>query len=489
MIRKKIIISNLMMIWIPVVFLFALVFVWLNTAGKRYWMPIEEMYEDQNGVISAQNLIYAYQDELWDTNWEQLETLDEGELNKSPNMLRIQQELRDIGYHFTVIMDEKSLYSNLTQEEKRQMEQLIGPVPEQAKTVTIGDEDTSVIKCTFYEGGEECSIIAVNEGKSSVLNSRSYLQSHVIPYIWLFLGILTVTIIFVNACCSGWITKLILPPLQEIKKGMKKIRDGEFRGDIPILHQDELGEVCNEFNEMKQYLKKSREERMKYEIYRKELISGVSHDLRTPLTTIKGYVDGILDGIANTEEMRHKYLLAVKTRADDMENLINQLSVYNKMENQVFEYQMEKTELGAYISDYLEENKGFAQEHCLSVSCEKQEEVYVNLDKKEFKRVMDNIFTNSIRYRQKKSSHIEIVIQRMTDVAVLKITDDGPGVPNEDLEKIFESFCRLDKSRTHFQEGSGLGLAIVKRIVNDHRGTVLAKNHMGLEICMQLPAA
>lgn len=487
MIQKKIIISNLLMIWVPVGFLLILAVIWLNTAGKRYWTPLEEMYEDQNGVISAQNLIYAYQDELWDTNWEQLETLDEGGLNKSPDMIRIQKELTDIGYHFLVVMDEKSLYLNLSSVEKQQMEQLIGPIPEQAKTVTMGDADTSVIKCTFSEGGEECSIIAVNEGNNNMLGRKSYLQNHVIPYIWLFLALLTASIIFVNSCCSRWIVTLILPPLQEIKKGMQKIRDGEFYEDIPVLRQDELGEVCCEFNEMKQYLKKSREERMKYEIYRKELISGVSHDLRTPLTTIKGYVGGILDGIASTEEMRHRYLLAVKTRADDMENLINQLSVYNKMENHVYQYQMEKTELVQYVSEYLEENKGFAEENHVVISLPEKEKSYINLDHKEFKRVMDNIIMNSIRYRQKADSRMEIHIHRQKDTVLLEMKDDGPGVPQEDLEKIFESFCRLDVSRTHFQEGSGLGLAIVKRIVSDHKGTVKAKNNSGLEICMEFP--
>lgn len=487
MIRKKIIISNLLMIWVPVGLLFVLAVLWLNTAGKRYWTPIEEMYEDQNGVISAQNLIYTYQDELWDTNWEQMETLEDGGFHKSPDMIRIQQELTEIGYHFAVIIDEKNLYSNLSSTDRQQMEQLIGPIPEQAKTVTVGDDNTSVIKCTFYEGEEECSIIAVNEGKNRVLNSKSYLQSHVIPYIWLFLAILALSIIFVNFCCSRWIVKLILPPLQEIKKGMKKIRDGEFWGDIPVIRQDELGEVCSEFNEMKRYLKRSKEERMKYEVYRKELISGISHDLRTPLTTIKGYVGGILDGIANTEEMKNRYLLAVKTRADDMENLVNQLSAYNKMENQVFPYQMEKTELGQYISCYLEENKGFAQEHQLTVSLQRKEDSYINMDQKEFKRVIDNILMNSIRYREKENSRIEIQVQKMADRIALSIADDGPGVPQKNLERIFESFCRLDVSRTRFQEGSGLGLAIVKRIVKDHRGTVTAKNNHGLEICMQFP--
>lgn len=490
MIRKKVILSNLFMIFIPVILLICFGMIWLNTAGRRYWAPIEEMYEDQNGVISVQNLIYAYQEELWDTNWERLESAEKenGKLDRSPKMLRLQKELTSLGYHFMVALDGKTLFSNLSQEERNQMDELIGNVPEQAKTITAGNDKASVIKCTFHESEEECAIVAVNEEKNHVLNSQSYLQRHIIPYIWLLLAVLGVSVLSVNVLCSRWIMKLILPPLQEIKAGMKKIREGELRGDIPVIRQDELGEVCEEFNEMKQYLLKSREERTKYEEYRRELFSSVSHDLRTPLTTIKGYVAGILDGIADTEEMKHRYLLAVMNRAEDMENLVNQLSIYNKMENHVFQYQMEETELGAYILQYVDENKEFARENHLEIFCRIEESCEMLLDRKQFKRILDNILMNSIRYREKEVSRIYIYVKKEKRRAFLCIGDDGPGVPEADLEKIFESFCRLDESRTRFQEGSGLGLAIVKRIVHDHKGTIRAKNHDGLEICIRFPA-
>ena len=114
-------------------------------------------------------------------------------------------------------------------------------------------------------------------------------------------------------------------------------------------------------------MKRSKEEQLKYETYRKELISGISHDLRTPLTTIKGYVGGILDGIADTEEKREKYLLAVQTRTNDLENLVNQLSSYNKMENHMFRYQMEQTDLKEFMSGYLEENEAFIRENRLDI--------------------------------------------------------------------------------------------------------------------------
>lgn len=498
-IRKKLIISNLLMILVPVVVFLLLGYVWLCTAGRSYWSPIEEMYEDKNGVISAQNLIYAYQDELWDTNWTNLEDNSaRGEsISQSPQMIRLNDELTDLGYHFAVTMEGETLYSNLTQEDQEQARNLIGDMSGQAQSVTAGTEETSVIKCTFYEDGEACSILAVNNGKNDILNSRSYLQRHVIPYVWLFVILLVIAVLVINGCCTGWITRLILPPMKEIQKGMQKIRAGDLDGDIPVLRQDELGELCGEFNEMKQYLRKSEEERRKYEMYRRELISGVSHDLRTPLTTIKGYVRGILDGIADTKEKQERYLLAVQTRTEDMENLVEQLSSYNIMENHIFRYKMEKTDLAEFIACYLSENQEYLEENKVkvSVSTEKSgdgnqtgETLWAVIDTREFRRVFDNIIINTIRYRTKESSRMNVELKRQDSRLLLNIADDGPGVPDEDLEKIFESFCRLDASRTRCSEGSGLGLAIVKRIVLDHNGILHAENRGGLAVCIELPA-
>lgn len=257
--------------------------------------------------------------------------------------------------------------------------------------------------------------------------------------------------------------------------------------DIPVLRRDELGEVCEEFNEMQRQLRRSKEEQAKYETYRKGLISSVSHDLRTPLTTIKGYVGGILDGIADTEEKKKKYLLAVQTRTNDLENLVNQLSSYNKMENHMFRYQKEPTDLKQFVREYLEENEAFIRQNRLDILLSADDGVSLVMDRGAFKRILDNLLTNSIRYREKEQSQIRITIQRKDGQVFWSVADDGPGVAESCLEKIFESFCRLDEARSHCSEGSGLGLAIVKWIVTDHQGVIYARDREGLDICMEFP--
>ena len=130
---------------------------------------------------------------------------------------------------------------------------LLGPIPGQAKSVTVGDESVSVIICSFYEDGEECSIIAVSNGAGNVLESKSYLQKYVVPYIWFFGACVVLIVVLVNTCCSRWINSLILPPKKEIRQGMKKVKSGVLDGEIPVLRQDEQGEVCEEFNNLMRY--------------------------------------------------------------------------------------------------------------------------------------------------------------------------------------------------------------------------------------------
>ena len=123
---------------------------------------------------------------------------------------------------------------------------LLGPIPGQAKSVTVGDESVSVIICSFYEDGEECSIIAASNGAGNVLGSKSYLQKYVVPYIWFFGACVVLIVVLVNTCCSRWINSLILLPMKGYERntaGNEKVKSGVLDGEIPVLRQDEQGEV------------------------------------------------------------------------------------------------------------------------------------------------------------------------------------------------------------------------------------------------------
>ena len=137
------------------------------------------------------------------------------------------------------------------------------------------------------------------------------------------------------------------------------------------------------------------------------------------------------------------------------------------------------------MAEYLEENEAFIREYSLEIGLYAEEGAALMMDRGAFKRILDNLLTNSIRYREKNQSRIEIRVQKKEGRIFWSVADDGPGVAENCLEKIFESFCRLDEARSHCSEGSGLGLAIVKRIVTDHQGSIYARDRVGLEICME----
>ena len=248
--------------------------------------------------------------------------------------------------------------------------------------------------------------------------------------------------------------------------------------------------MCKDFNAMRAYLKESVEQRLEDEQKRKDLISGISHDLRTPLTSIRGYVEGLLDGIASTPEKQEKYLRAIQVRTGNMVDMVNSLSEYNRLNSREFRYHMEQGNLRRFVEQYLDIYMLEARQKQVDIEFYAAEEEYpVLFDAKEWKRILYNLFTNTVRYRKKHSSRVRILLglDEQKELVRFVFSDDGPGVPEESLERIFDSFYRTDESRKNAENGSGIGLAVVKEIIKGHGGSVTAQNQNGLAIKIALP--
>lgn len=482
--KQKIRLSNILMVFIPLLVTSVVVIVCINTSLGSYWHTLETMYKDENGIQSAQSLIYTYKKELWEKDWES------AALDKTEKMNHLEKKLADMGYYILVKINGEQIYSSISEEDMKAAQAVAGDAIHTAKTLTASKGNVSVIKYTFYRDDDTGSIIAVNNGHRSE-KVKSYLQTYILKYIIGFVILFFVMILFVNAVLSWWISGNVLKPLKKLSVGAKEIRDGTLDAVIEYDRQDEFGEVCRDFNEMREYLKQSVEQRLEYENRRRELITGISHDLRTPLTSISGYVDGLLDGIAATPKMQARYLKAIKTRAKDLERLVDSLSEYNRLENESIQYHLERVNMKIFIKQYLEDNRGEADKCRVSISFECKSQVCMAMiDGKEFKRILDNLFTNAVRYRQKEDCTVELRLEQsdVNRMVVFTFSDDGPGVPQESLERIFESFYRVDDSRTRAGEGSGIGLAVVKEIVKGHGGKVHAENRNGLTIVITIPA-
>lgn len=508
-IKTKIILSNILMIAIPILCAGLIGFIGVKQIDSKYLYSLEKMFEDENAVVSAQSTIYEYQEELWDTNWKQMEEeeighqgedeesnikwseleIQKNELNQSNEMYNLGKELETMGYHFSVFMNGDCQYSNLTTADSEIIQQIAGNSITHVRSMVVGEGRASVIKNSFEKEESDCVIIAVNNGNIAWNeNEISYLKQHLLQFIVCFLIIVVAVIFATNAILSGYILKLILPPLQLLSSGTKRIREGDLDTPIVYLNNDEIGEVCEDFEEMRGYLKESALERVRYETYRRELMSGISHDLRTPLTSIKGYLEGLATGIAKNMDMQKRYFRAIEVRTNDLERLVDNLSVYTRLENHDIKYEKQRFDLKDFLSRYIYDRNLELNNNCIRISVVAKDQNYlVCLDQIELIRVFDNLFSNTFKYRKKSVSNVNISLENVNQRIVCSYEDDAGGVPEESLHRIFDSFYRVDESRNNAGDGSGLGLAIVKDIITGQDGRIWAENgNSGLKIMIEV---
>ena len=220
---------------------------------------------------------------------------------------------------------------------------------------------------------------------------------------------------------------------------------------------------------------------MKSENESKELISNIAHDLKTPITAIQGYAEGILDGVASSPEMMEKYIRTIYNKANDMSRLIDELTYYSKIDTNKIPYNYKKLSVREYFDDCAEEigldmeSRGIEFAYQNSVA----EDVLVIADPEQLRKVINNIVGNSVKYLDKTPGHVSIHVSDIGDFIQCDISDNGCGVAKQDLTRIFERFFRTDASRNSLRGGSGIGLSIVKKIIEDHGGRIWASSVEG----------
>ena len=293
----------------------------------------------------------------------------------------------------------------------------------------------------------------------------------------------------ITLIASQRIGKAVLVPLRELKRGAVQVAEGNLDDRIAYEGKDEFEEVCQAFDDMRYKLKESGEKIARYEEQRKEMLAGISHDLRSPLTSIKGYAMGLRDGIAKTEEMKRRYCDAILTRTGDLERLTESLSLLVRLERDGSWLRLERVCLDEYIRQLLEEKQAWLGEQKVDVTYRTDApEAEVKLDIREMQRVFMNLFDNTVRYRTSESSNVVIDVKQGSGEVKISFADDGPGVGPKHIDHIFESFYRADESRTSPEKGSGIGLAVVKQIIEGQGGQIHASSENGLRIEMTLPS-
>ena len=327
---------------------------------------------------------------------------------------------------------------------------------------------------------------SVQAGVPDTILNRPYYTSSYVPEIkallgeMLLLGVLIIS--FMGGLLIMWIYRSLLRPLHKLQEATKQIRDGNLDFTLDVDDEDEIGMLCQDFEEMRLRLKESQEEKLQYDKESKELISNISHDLKTPITAIKGYVEGIQDGVASSPEKLNKYIRTIYNKANDMDRLIDELTFYSKIDTNKIPYNFSKINVAEYFGDCVEEvgldmeTRGIELGYFNYVD----EDVVVIADAEQMKRVINNIIGNSLKYLDKKKGILNIRIKDDGDFIQVIIEDNGKGIAAKDLPYIFDRFYRTDSSRNSSKGGSGIGLSIVKKIIEDHGGRIWATSKEGI---------
>ncbi len=296
----------------------------------------------------------------------------------------------------------------------------------------------------------------------------------------------TLILIFTSLIVGIWIYGSISIPLLKLKKATQNIKEGNLDFAIDAEGNDEFSELCRDFDEMRVRLKESAEEKMVLDKENKELISNISHDLKTPITAVKGYVEGIMDGVADTPEKMDRYIKTIYNKTIEMDHLINELTFYSKIDTNRIPYNFSKLNVDDYFSDCAEEvsleleTKGIR----LIYSNYVESDVLVIADGEQIRRVIHNIIGNAIKYMDKSNGIIQLRVKDVGDFIQVEIEDNGKGIAAKDIHYIFDRFYRTDVSRNSSKGGSGIGLSIVKKIMEDHGGKVWATSKPGIGTIM-----
>ena len=324
----------------------------------------------------------------------------------------------------------------------------------------------------MFQGERLLSVYGID-----VMNLTNEIKILLIDALFCMICILVITGIILGF----WLVSGISSPIENLTKATKNIRDGNLDFEVKVEGVQEIQELCKDFEEMRVKLKLANEEKLEADRQNRELISNISHDLKTPITAVKGYVEGIMDGVADTPEKMDRYIRTIYNKANEMDRLINELTFYSKINTNRIPYNFNKVNVRDYFEDAAEEieydltakNVEFEYQNAVAP------EVMVIADVEQMRRVINNIVGNSVKYMDKDEKKISLHIRDAGDEIEVSITDNGKGIPSKDIGNIFNRFYRADTSRNSGQGGSGIGLSIVKKIMEDHGGRVWAESKEG----------
>lgn len=276
--------------------------------------------------------------------------------------------------------------------------------------------------------------------------------------------------------------------VREIISGVERMKSGDLMEEIPVQGEDEFSEIAASINEMRQNLYETMESQKAVEKTKDELITNVAHDLRTPLTSILGYLDLLTQGDFLTEEQKQKYLGIVSSKAKQLETLVKDLFDYTRYDKNKVKIKKEILDLNLFVPQLVDEFYPSFMDHQLECRTDFYEgALNIEGNGELLARAIGNLISNAIKYGA-DGKLVEVHTGLKDKMAFVAIVNYGKIIPAKDLDKIFDKFYRVENSRSLKTGGTGLGLAIAKNIVNLHEGAIWAtSDESGTRFQIELP--
>jgi histidine kinase len=465
-IRFRLLLSNLAMILVPIIFVFlsallvALLFRGDIKEMRNIYLPPEHYHQ-----LSEKDQLFI------DIHKETLK--NPGQFLDPTYLKKIDSQLNKTGATSLVVRKGNQMVYLPTKLKGLEMEELppFGFFGEVDPVERIDHQFISIKKLDFfYPDGAEGSLFFVTDASSLAQFARTSF-----PILFM---VLIIILIGTNGLLTYYGSRSIIRPIRGLQKAAKRMKEGDLTLTIPVTSKDELGQLAQGFEEMRVRLKDSIEKQLAYEENRKELIANISHDLKTPITTIKGYVEGIRDGVANSPEKVDRYIQTIYSKSIELDHMIDELFLYSKLDLQRLPFHFEKIHFDDYLQDFVEELRFDLEEKNVEINLqiEKNGDYQIIGDREHLKRVITNIVDNSLKYIDKPDKELSFHLSTVDSLVLFKLTDNGPGIADENLSIIFDRFYRADMARGTEKGGSGLGLSIAKRIIEEHHGSIWAES-------------
>ncbi|WP_139998510.1 sensor histidine kinase [Paenibacillus paridis] len=473
-IRVKLYMSYLAMVFVPVILMIAFMLFYFYAGGIE---DVREAFDKERKEPYLQALVYGELSYVLEN--------DAGKLEDKEYLSDIQQRLGDLwaGYLFSKNGRITSVAPFLEQVAPGQNWQKLLEEPPATVAFSSYRFETYNIDFKYPDGSDGRGVL--------------FRRNDTVPIYWRPVGT-AFSLAFIgltSLLLTYFVSRSIIKPIKKLEAAALQIKDGDLSRKVEATSRGEIGQLSIAFEEMRVRLKHSIDQSLQYEENRKMLLSHISHDLKTPISAIKGYVEGIMDGIANTDEKRTRYMETIYRKATDMDQLIDELFLFSKLDLQTVAFDLKVMDFSRYMEHFMDEQRFDLDKSGVTLHYTAHEvgSIFIAADPDKLSRVLTNILNNCVKYMGQQSPQeaktIIVRVKELDQFALVEIEDTGPGIEKEDLPYIFDRFYRAEQSRNSETGGSGLGLAIVKQIIEGHGGMVWAENaeHGGARFCMKLP--